>query len=53
MSHPAQLLPTRAGHRPVGWATIPRGGGVYNAGSIVIDALTVISGNSPENRHGC
>ena len=29
------------------------GGGVYNAGSISIDALTVIYGNSPDNRYGC
>jgi hypothetical protein len=29
------------------------GGGVYNGGSISIDALTVISGNTPANRYGC
>jgi hypothetical protein len=29
------------------------GGGVYNAGGISIDALTVISGNAPDNRYGC
>jgi hypothetical protein len=29
------------------------GGGVYNGGSIWIDALTVIYGNTPDNRYGC
>jgi hypothetical protein len=28
-------------------------GGVYSTGSIAIDALTVISGNTPDNRYGC
>jgi hypothetical protein len=28
-------------------------GGVYNARSIAIDALTVIFGNAPDNRYGC
>jgi hypothetical protein len=29
------------------------GGGVYNGGSISIDAPTIISGNAPDNRYGC
>jgi hypothetical protein len=29
------------------------GGGVSNGGSISIGALTIISGNSPDNHYGC
>jgi hypothetical protein len=36
-----------------GLASNALGGGVYNAGSIPIDAPTVIYGNAPDDRYGC